>query len=495
MKDLEIDIVELENLSESTGDRGYIEILKVKKLSLADLLDTKVQGALVRSRFQASKEMDAPSSYFFGLERKNGQGRVIHTLLSEAGEEIVEPSQIRRRAVEFYASLYKSEYEEDDGLMEGFTSGLPQVSEETNSCLEGPIQVQELRAALQGMQARRAPGIDGLTVEFFKAFWDIFENDLLDVFNESLASGSMPTSCRRAVIALLPKKGNLQDIKNWRPVSLLCVDYKLLSKLFASRLGIAMEHLIHRDQTYCVSGRSMVDNVHLIRNVLDVSNSLGCNTGLISLDQEKAFDRVEHNFLWRVMEKFGFSAGFIAKIKVLYSDVESVLKEPLIHGSRLDICTVTPGLLTTLYTSKTVSLQQLVEAAGPELTGAAGLGSLLGVRSVRVAQQLLELWRRRLSATEKSLLIKHNRGEAMPDPTDPFPDIILSPELGEESGPLLAVSSPGKLSLHRADKTTIYQNVTKVLNKKTSLPSRNGQPTSSGGCYTVPSPQMPLSQF
>ncbi|KAK0153031.1 hypothetical protein N1851_005296 [Merluccius polli] len=143
-----------------------------------------------------------------------------------------------------------------------------------------------------------------------------------------------------------------------------------------------------------------------------------------------------------------------------------LLKEPLIHGSRLDICTVTPGLLTTLYKSKTVSLQQLVEAAGPELTGAAGLGSLLGVRSVRVAQQLLELWRRRLSAEEKSLLIKYNRGEAMPDPTDPFPDIVLSPELGEESGPLLAVSSPGKLSLQRADKTTIYQNVTKILQKK-----------------------------
>ena len=92
-----------------------------------------------------------------------------------------------------------------------------------------------------------------------------------------------------------------------------------------------MEHIIHRDQTYCVSGRSMVDNVHLIRDVLDISNSLGCNTGLISLDQEKAFDHVEHNFPWKVMEKFGFNAGFIAKIKVLYSGVESVLK--YFHGS------------------------------------------------------------------------------------------------------------------------------------------------------------------
>ncbi|KAI3364781.1 hypothetical protein L3Q82_000909 [Scortum barcoo] len=186
--------------------------------------------------------------------------------------------------------------------------------------------MQELQAALQNMQGRKSPGIDGLTVEFFKAFWDILANDILDVFNESLASGSLPLSCRRAVIALLPKKGNLQDIKNWRPVSLLCTDYKLLSKALANRLKEAMEQVIHLDQTYCVPGRSMVDNIYLIRDVLEVSSSLGINTGLISLDQEKAFDRVEHNFLWKVMERFGFSAGFTAKIKVLCSDIESVLK-------------------------------------------------------------------------------------------------------------------------------------------------------------------------
>ncbi|KAI3376858.1 hypothetical protein L3Q82_000114 [Scortum barcoo] len=82
-------------------------------------------------------------------------------------------------------------------------------------------------------------------------------------------------SCRRAVLTLLPKKGNLQDIKNWRPVSLLCVDYKLLSKALANRLRGAMEQVIHQDQTYCVPGRSMVDNIYLIRDVLEVSSSLG----------------------------------------------------------------------------------------------------------------------------------------------------------------------------------------------------------------------------
>ena len=65
------------------GSWGYIEILKTKKMALANLLDTKVQSELVRSRVQNITEMDAPSSFFFGLEKKQGQRRQIHFLLSE----------------------------------------------------------------------------------------------------------------------------------------------------------------------------------------------------------------------------------------------------------------------------------------------------------------------------------------------------------------------------------------------------------------------------
>ena len=84
--------MDLECESESTGNRGYIQILKTKKMALTNLLDTKVQGALVRSWFQNIKEMDAPSSYFFGLEKRRGQRRQIHSLLSETGQELTELS-------------------------------------------------------------------------------------------------------------------------------------------------------------------------------------------------------------------------------------------------------------------------------------------------------------------------------------------------------------------------------------------------------------------
>ena len=82
------------------------------------------------------------------------------------------------------------------------------------------------------------------------------------------------------MITLLPKKGDLQEVKNWHPVSLLCTDYKILSKALANRLREMMDHVVHQDQTYCVPGRSILDNVSLIRDILDIE------TGLISLDQE-----------------------------------------------------------------------------------------------------------------------------------------------------------------------------------------------------------------
>ncbi|KAJ3581654.1 hypothetical protein NHX12_016411, partial [Muraenolepis orangiensis] len=85
----------------------------------------------------------------------------------------------------------------------------------------------------------------------------------------------------------------------------------------------------------------------------------------------------------------------------------------------------------------TLCLQQLVDAVGPELSDAQALGSLLGLHSVRVAQRILQLWSQILCPEEKRLLRSYGQGGARPDPADPFPEIYLSPGLGELTGPLL----------------------------------------------------------
>lgn len=326
MNILEIEILKLQELAEVTGDLCHLDSLRKKKNQLAELLGRKTQGALIRSRFLNLNQMDAPSKFFFNLERKNGQSRVMHVLRSETGVLLTDPAEIRKRANSFYEELYKNELGvnfDDDSV---FFDNLPQLSQEASTEISDALSMGEVYKALQGMEVGKAPGIDGLPVDFYKSFWSVLCRDLLDVLNESLKEGQLPLSCRRAVLTLLPKKGDLTEIKCWRPVSLLCSEFKLLSKTLANRLSRVIDGVIHSDQTYCVPGRSIFDNISLIRDVFEISRIFNLNCGLISLDQEKAFDRVEHCYLWRVLEAFGFGQTFINYIKVLYSGAQSLLK-------------------------------------------------------------------------------------------------------------------------------------------------------------------------
>ena len=107
MRELEIELVDLQSLAESTGDRGHIEALTVKKTALSSLLGVKAQGALVRSRFMDATHMDAPSHYFFSLERQNGQRKIFHSLRTDTGATVSDPDGICRYAAGFYKELYK----------------------------------------------------------------------------------------------------------------------------------------------------------------------------------------------------------------------------------------------------------------------------------------------------------------------------------------------------------------------------------------------------
>ncbi|KAF0027084.1 hypothetical protein F2P81_019825 [Scophthalmus maximus] len=106
-----------------------------------------------------------------------------------------------------------------------------------------------------------------------------------------------------------------------------------------------------------------------------------------------------------------------------------LLREPLIHGTRLDVSSnATPGLTEALIRSGTLTLKQLVDAGEPALSDGQALGaSLLGLQSVRVAQRILELWAQRLSGKERSLLNTCYQEKTELDPSNPFPEIFLSP--------------------------------------------------------------------
>ena len=105
----------------------------------------------------------------------------------------------------------------------------------------------------------------------------------------------------------LYKKGEKSDIANYRPISLLNTDYKLLTKALTIRLAKVATDLIHPDQAGFVPGRQIRDQVWLTKRVIELAEATERNGVIVALDQEKAYDKVEHDYLWRTLESFGRS--------------------------------------------------------------------------------------------------------------------------------------------------------------------------------------------
>ena len=148
------------------------------------------------------------------------------------------------------------------------------------------------------------------------------------MFNHWFGQGAIPGSVTKGVITLLKKGGRhvWEGLDDYRPITLLKTELKILTRVLANRLQLVISDLIGSEQTYAVKGRSIQDNLHLIREVLEGIED-GTEAALISLDQSKAFDRVDHRF-W---ETAGFKPEFRRWISMMYHNPQPVVQ---VNGTR-----------------------------------------------------------------------------------------------------------------------------------------------------------------
>ena len=317
------EIDRLQNLTEFSGQNK--KALDEQRSALNSLLKNEARGALVRSRFKYTNETDSCSSFFFNLEKTNSLSKKMSHIRISSGHISEEPREIRNHVRDFYSTLY-SRTPTDESAINSLSENIKTLDPSLSEDLDNPITREELDNAVKKLSRNKSPGLDGLTSEFFQMFWPMLKNDFYEVLTSSLESGILPRSFKRAVITLLPKKGDLADISNWRPVSLLNTDYKIYTKLLASRLKNCIDHVVGRDQSYCVPGRSIYDNINLIRDIIFYANVENIPLAILNLDQKKAFDNVDHGYLFNIMKVMGFGNRFISYIQFLYEDAESLIK-------------------------------------------------------------------------------------------------------------------------------------------------------------------------
>lgn len=297
--------------------RGDMGGAKQASEVLRDHFYAEARGYSVQAGRRRLLEDERPTRFFF--DRVRARQRRSHMEGLREGELLITSmGGMLERAAAYYEDLFQprsmGEVEAGDFLK----AVDRRVAQEDLEDLEAELTQGEVEEAMRSLKGGVAPGGDGLPVEWYKAVWPWASRDIMAVFEEIIKKGLLPETARTGYITLLHKKGERAELANWRPITLLCADYKILAKVLAQRLKKVMSTVVHPDQTCGVPGRSSSMNLALIRDAIAWAQQRRLPLALLGLDQEKAFDRVNHRFLLATLQRMGFGEKFLSFIRLLY---------------------------------------------------------------------------------------------------------------------------------------------------------------------------------
>ena len=171
------------------------------------------------------------------------------------------------------------------------------------------------------MALGKTRGPDGLRVEFYPRCWNIIGADFTEVISDIHNSGQVPDFVKLGYTKLYTKKNSKTDLKNYRPISLLNCDLKIYMKCLANRLKPILGTCLQTHQ-YATPDKSATDALKRLRNIFYYVKFKHIDGYFISLDFEKAFDTVNHDWLEKTMVKLGFSQHFVKITKSLNCNVK-----------------------------------------------------------------------------------------------------------------------------------------------------------------------------
>lgn len=179
------------------------------------------------------------------------------------------------------------------------------------------------------MKTGKSPGPDGLTTDFYKFLWEDLKHLLLEALQDCIINNNLLPTMKQGVIILIPKHGKDKRIlENLWPITLLNIDYKIFTGAIAARLKVGLPQIISETQSGFLKGRSIHNNIRLVLDILEYNHLIKDDGFILFLDFFKAFDMVEHPFLFQALYHFGFGPKFINIIKMLYNDINSLVALP-----------------------------------------------------------------------------------------------------------------------------------------------------------------------
>lgn len=309
------------------GKKIDVTLYENLRLELQEYENTICKGAILRAKAKWAVDSDCNSKYFLSLEKHKQNSNCIKELLCNDGKIVSDTDGILEEEYNFYKSLYSCVNVDYDHMESLINCNDKRVVENDAIICDEVVSEDEVRKALFEMPGNKSPGSDGLTVEFYKHFYNELKDILMNVYCTIHEKKSMSRSMKIGIISLVYKnKGDKRLLKNYRPISLLQVDYKIIARVMANRFKHILPTVVSENQSCCIVGKDIANTICNIRDIIDLVEQDKLEGYVIKIDQEKAFDRVSHDYLLATLKKFGFGENFVKWIEIFYTDICSSCK-------------------------------------------------------------------------------------------------------------------------------------------------------------------------
>ena len=307
----------LEMLLNENADEDVVNEYELNQAKLESYMLEKTRTLMFLSKARWQMDGEKSSKYFFALAKANHNKKSMYRLLIR-DNIISDSNRILQEQFRFYDDLYRAKPGIKFDLQ---NKNNRKISHDEREALEMDITVEEIKKAISHFPKDKSPGIDGLTAEIYSALNEELVQSLLEAYNYAYNQGQLHITARRGYLMLIPKKGcNLLVLKSWRPLSILSMDYKILSKVLDNRLKSVMDSIIEPYQTGFMSGRYILSNIIKLMEIVDQTAKQQLMAIAMSVDFEKCFDRVDHTAVKGALEYFGFGPKFTRWTMLLFTN-------------------------------------------------------------------------------------------------------------------------------------------------------------------------------